>query len=57
MLLQIAQISLEKVLEDIPAIEELETLVMDGEIAILDGELLSGLFEISANSCRLSKNF
>ena len=24
---------------------------------ILDGELLSGLFEISANSCRLSKNF
>ena len=24
---------------------------------ILDGELLSGLFEISANSCRLSKNY
>ena len=24
---------------------------------ILDGELLYGLFEISANSCRLSKNF
>ena len=24
---------------------------------ILDGELLSGLFEISGNSCRLSKNY
>ena len=24
---------------------------------ILDGELLHGLFEISANSCRLSKNY
>ena len=24
---------------------------------ILDGELLNGLFEISANSCRLSKNY
>ena len=24
---------------------------------ILDGDLLSGLFEISANSCRLSKNY
>jgi len=24
---------------------------------ILDGKLLSGLFEISANSCRLSKNY
>ena len=24
---------------------------------ILDGELLSGLFEISANTCRLSKNY
>ena len=24
---------------------------------ILDGELLSGLFEISSNSCRLSKNY
>ena len=24
---------------------------------MLDGELLSGLFEISANSCRLSKNY
>ena len=24
---------------------------------ILDGELLSGLFEISANSCRLRKNY
>ena len=24
---------------------------------ILDGELLYGLFEISANSCRLSKNY
>jgi len=24
---------------------------------ILNGELLSGLFEISANSCRLSKNY
>jgi len=34
-----------------------DTLDSDNFRFIVDGELLNGLFEISGNSCRLSKNY